>query len=141
VADRLGLRGTIIVCFLISFCAIALLGYSNGLVMLTILATLSGAGNSTAMNLAHTYVSTYYPQSMRSTAMGFAFGLGRFGGILGPLMAGVLLSFKADLSVIFIILGSTGVVCSVLISLVQKMHSFWYLSRQAASEQAELTRA
>ena len=108
---------------------------------LTILAALSGAGNSTAMNLAHTYVSSYYPQSMRSTAMGFAFGIGRFGGILGPVMAGVLLSFKADLNVIFIILGSTGVICSVLISLVQKKYGFSYLARQAASKQAELSQA
>ena len=73
--------------------------------------------------------------------MGFAFGVGRFGGIFGPVIAGVLLGFKAQLSVIFIVLASTGVICSVLILLVQEKYSSLYLSRQDASKQAEVTHA
>ena len=141
VADRFGVRPTIVVLFLISVFAIITMSYTNGFMALSILAALSGAGNSTAMNVAHSYTSTYYPQSMRSTGMGFAFGVGRFGGIFGPVIAGVLLGFKAQLSVIFIVLASTGVICSILILLVRKKYSYSYLSRQDASKQAEVTHA
>ena len=76
VADRVGKKPTIIVSGLVAFIGLALLAYSNGFVLLLILSLLAGAGNSSAMNVAHGYVSAYYPQATRSTAMGFACGVG-----------------------------------------------------------------
>lgn len=139
-ADRFGVKATIIVCFLVTFFSIALLSYAGGFVTLSILVGLAGAGNNAGQNVAHGYVSAFYPPPMRSTGMGFAFGLGRFGAILGPVIGGVLLSLKMPLSVNFMALAVPGLVAAVLIILVQDKYSFSYLSRPAKLPLSELTK-
>jgi AAHS family benzoate transporter-like MFS transporter len=140
-ADRFGSKATIVVCFLITFFSIALMSYAGGFVALTILAALAGAGNNAGQNVAHGYVSTFYPAPMRSTAMGFVFGIGRFGAIFGPVIGGVLLGLKMPLTANFMALAVPGLIAALFISLVQDKYSFSYLSRQAASMQADVTRA
>jgi MFS transporter, AAHS family, 4-hydroxybenzoate transporter len=44
---------------------------------------------------------TLYPTYMRSTGTGWAFGVGRVGSILGPLIGGQLLAFGLPLGVLF----------------------------------------
>jgi len=140
-ADRIGPRRMIIIAFLFSFFTVGFLSYSTGFVMLTVLSALSGAANCIAQNVSHGYVSTYYPQPMRSTGIGFAFGVGRLGAVLGPVISGVMLGLKLQISSVFWVLGGVGVVSAVLIALVQDKYSFSYLSRQAASKQADAVRA
>jgi AAHS family benzoate transporter-like MFS transporter len=108
--------------------------------MLTVLSALSGAANCIAQNVSHGYVSTYYPQSMRSTGMGFAFGVGRLGAVLGPVISGVMLGLKLQISAVFWVLGGVGVISAILVWLIQDKYSFSYLSRQAASKQADAVR-
>ena len=139
VANHVGQKPTIVVSGLIAFIGLALLAYSNGFVILLILSLVAGAGNSAAMNVAHGYVSAYYPQAARSTAMGFAWGVGRLGAILGPVMAGVLLGWGTPNSTIFMIIACAGIVVAILFSLTQSKYSFTYVSHQAAAKQAELT--
>jgi AAHS family 4-hydroxybenzoate transporter-like MFS transporter len=46
-----------------------------------------------------------YPSAIRSTATGAAFGVGRIGAILGPLVAGLLVYLNVPLNTIFLISG------------------------------------
>ena len=130
-ADRLGVKAMIIVCFLVTFASIALLSQTKDFVLLTILVALAGAGNNAGQNVAHGYVSTFYPPAMRSTGMGFAFGLGRFGAILGPVIGGILVGMGMPLTVNFLALAVPGLIAAVLVYLVQDRYSFSYISRQA----------
>lgn len=52
-----------------------------------------------------------YPPAIRSTATGAAFGVGRVGAIMGPLLAGLLIWLNVPLSTIFII-SALPVLCS-----------------------------
>lgn len=52
-----------------------------------------------------------YPPAIRSTATGAAFGVGRVGAILGPLLAGLLIWLNVPLSTIFVI-SALPVLCS-----------------------------
>ena len=47
-------------------------------------------GTQTAMN---GFTANVYPTSIRSTGIGAASGIGRFGAIAGPFMGGAMLSF------------------------------------------------
>ena len=47
-------------------------------------------GGQTASNAL---AADYYPTSIRSTGVGWCLGIGRIGGIIGPIVAGVLLTF------------------------------------------------
>ena len=40
------------------------------------------------------FTATYYPVSIRATGLGWSFGMGRFGSIVGPLVAALLISFQ-----------------------------------------------
>jgi MFS transporter, AAHS family, benzoate transport protein len=124
VADRFGRRATIFVCFIITFASIALLASTRDFVLLTILVALAGAGNNCAQNIAHSYVSLYYPPTMRSTAMGFALGIGRFGAIFGPAITGFVMVFTTSVNVLFLSMAVPGIVAAILILLVRDNHSF-----------------
>jgi AAHS family 4-hydroxybenzoate transporter-like MFS transporter len=67
--------------------------------MLAIFATgmfLLGSVNST-----NTLMSAFYPTSIRATGVGWALGVGRIGGALGPAGGGLMLSLKVSPSAIF----------------------------------------
>lgn len=65
-----------------------------------------------------------YPPAIRSTATGAAFGVGRVGAILGPLLAGLLIWFNVPLSTIFVISAlpalCSGLACVVLDRMVRR---------------------
>jgi len=42
-----------------------------------------------------------YPVAMRSTGIGWAFGVGRIGAVLGPIVGGLLVGAKVPISTIF----------------------------------------
>lgn len=53
--------------------------------------------------VANALASTYYPTSMRSTGVGWAFGAGRVGSLAGPVIGGVLLAAELDHAALFLI--------------------------------------
>jgi AAHS family benzoate transporter-like MFS transporter len=123
-ADRLGPKYTIVVCFLLTFASIALLSQTRNFYLLLILVALAGAGNNAGQNIAHSYASLYYPPTMRSTGMGFAFGLGRFGAIFGPAITGLLMSMHMSLYGSFMSLAVPGLVAAAVMMLIQDKYSF-----------------
>jgi MFS transporter, AAHS family, 4-hydroxybenzoate transporter len=73
--------------------SVFLIGESGASVALLIV-TVSAAGfcvvgGQTASNAL---VAEYYPTSIRSTGIGWSLGIGRIGGIIGPILGGILLS-------------------------------------------------
>jgi AAHS family 4-hydroxybenzoate transporter-like MFS transporter len=57
-------------------------------------------GGQAALNAM---ASSFYPTSLRSTGMGWALGLGRLGGILGPILGGVTLQLQWSTRVLFLL--------------------------------------
>ncbi len=99
------------------FCGVlfvALIGVSAGSVA-ALLALTFGAGFCIVggQNSANALAAIFYPTSMRSTGVGWALGIGRFGAILGPLIAGVLLGAHMSYGMLFL-LGALAPVCSTL---------------------------
>src|SRR5215471_144737 len=66
-------------------------GVSLAMLMCTVAAAgFCVVGGQTASNAL---AADFYPTSIRSTGIGWCLGIGRIGGIIGPITAGVLLSF------------------------------------------------
>jgi len=55
---------------------------------------------------------TFYPTYIRSTGTGWAFGVGRIGSILGPVLGGVLISFHLPISTLFICAALPALCCA-----------------------------
>ena len=62
-----------------------------------------------------------YPTSIRSTGIGWAFGMGRFGGIFAPVLGGVALSMALDLKEVFLLAGLLPLIIIALLFLFERM--------------------
>jgi AAHS family benzoate transporter-like MFS transporter len=102
-------------------------------VYLMLLVSLAGAGFNGAQNIMNAYIGSYYPPSMRSTAMGFAYGLGRLGAIFGPAIVGLLMTLHFSYRGTLVTIGLPGLIAAVGVLAIREKYNF---ARQTASEQA-----
>ncbi|RLL46896.1 MFS transporter [Oceanobacillus piezotolerans] len=109
VADRWGVGKSLILFFLIATLSITSLGFSTNMIVLYVMVAIAGAATVGTQNLTHSYTSQFYPITMRSTALGWALGVGRIGGILGPAIGGILLASNLTLQLNFFIFAIPGI--------------------------------
>jgi AAHS family 4-hydroxybenzoate transporter-like MFS transporter len=99
--DRVGPLG-IVAAFLVAVPCVASLGHvgtdETPLMLLVAAAGLCVIGGQAGINAL---AGTLYPTSMRSTGTGWAFGIGRIGSILGPVIGGHLIAFGLPLASLF----------------------------------------
>jgi AAHS family 4-hydroxybenzoate transporter-like MFS transporter len=99
--DRIGTLG-IVVALLVAVPCVAALGHVGTseapLMALVTVAGLCIIGGQVGINAL---AGTLYPTYMRSTGTGWAFGVGRVGSILGPVIGGQLLAFGLPLGMLF----------------------------------------
>ncbi|MFL5285136.1 MAG: MFS transporter [Rhodopila sp.] len=77
------------------------LGRAEGL-MLDALVFCTGAGFVGSQLGLNGFAAAAYPTALRSTGVGWALGVGRLGGILGPILGGVLLGLKFSPSAVLL---------------------------------------
>ncbi|UPG63890.1 MFS transporter [Metabacillus endolithicus] len=124
VADKIGYKPTLVGLYLIAFLSILLLSITTNFYAVIILVALAGIGFYGGQNVGNAYVSLFYPPSMRSTGMGFAFGLGRLGAIFGPVIAGFIVSWGMAIQVNFLALAIPGLIAAVSVLMIQEKHSY-----------------
>ncbi|MCF2434645.1 hypothetical protein LV779_07355 [Streptomyces thinghirensis] len=61
--------------------------------LLNVIVFFTGVFVFSAMVLVYAYVTSFYPASVRSTALGSASGIGRIGSIVGPSITGALVAW------------------------------------------------
>ena len=115
VADRWGVGRSLILFFLIATISITSLGFATNMVLLYVMVAIAGAATVGTQNLTHSYTSQFYPITMRSTALGWALGIGRIGGILGPTLGGILLASSLTLQLNFFVFAIPGVFAAIAV--------------------------
>lgn len=99
--DRFGFIAIAVLCA-ISVPAIVLMGqHGISWTVLNIAATIAGFGILGAQFGNNASAGLIYPTSIRATGLGWAFGVGRFGSILGPWVGGLLIARNAALPEVF----------------------------------------
>jgi len=109
--DRYGAYSTLTAAFLAAAASVATLGYATASYpMIAVFATLSGffAGDAQAGVIA--LAALMYPLSVRSTGVGWAMALGRFGAVVGPLLGGIFLRWNWPVSGTFLAFSIPGVI-------------------------------
>lgn len=127
-ADRFSLRSVLVSFFLLASASLVSLGYPHPMWQLYSLMAVAGATTIGSQILLYAYVAQYYPANIRSTALGWASGIGRNGAILGPMLGGTLLALALPHQMNFLALAVPGAIATVAIALVGR--------RQAATDQA-----
>ena len=71
--------------------------------------------NLGAWGVIYTYTPEMYPTSIRALGSGWAAGFGRIGGMLAPMLVGVLLANGAPMNLIFAMFASVFVIISIVV--------------------------
>ena len=87
------------------------------MVLYTLIA-IAGATTIGSQILLYTFVAQYYPTAVRTTAMGWASGIGRIGAIVGPILTGALLTLELSHQTNFLFIAIPGVIAAIAIFLV-----------------------
>ncbi|MEH6944331.1 MFS transporter [Bacillus sp. JJ722] len=136
VADRWGVGKALILFFVIAAVTITSLGYATNMTLLYILVALAGAATVGTQNLTHSYTSQFYPITMRSTALGWALGVGRIGAILGPTIGGFLLASNLTLQLNFMAFALPGVIAALSVFLANQQGKKVITTKQSLNTQA-----
>ncbi|WP_214366163.1 MFS transporter [Pseudonocardia sp. H11422] len=101
--DRLGAYGTLGAVYLVGFAFVALTGlaFNAPLWVLLIANFFAGCCISGGQKSLIALAAVFYPASMRSTGVGWALGIGRVGGILGPIVIGAALAANWSATAVF----------------------------------------
>ncbi|MEU0648364.1 MFS transporter [Streptomyces umbrinus] len=95
IADRVGSKPVVAASFMLGAVSILLLATRPSTWAIYLLLAVAGHGTIGTQNLINAYVTRYYPSSARSTGIGWALGIGRFGAILGPTIGGLIIDSGA----------------------------------------------
>ena len=92
IADRLGNRFTLSVSYALAAFGIMAFGHAASTAMTYMLAALVGYGTVATTLVLTAWITAWYPAPMRTSAVGWALGVGRIGAIAGPTIGGALLA-------------------------------------------------
>lgn len=120
-ADRFGIKWVALGFFVMGSFSITLLGY--GAEPLYLIVGLAGASTLGAQTLLYAYAGQFYPMSIRSTGVGCAAGLGRFGAIIAPISIGFLVSMKLPLAQNFMVIGAVSAIGAIVVLLFRQLPS------------------
>ncbi|ULT57602.1 MFS transporter [Neobacillus drentensis] len=116
--DKYGAKKMLVPMYASGAIALTILGFGGNSFLIYLLVAIAGAATIGAQNIVQAYVSQYYPPYVRSTALGMASGIGRIGGMLGPLLGGFLLSITLPIHMNFIAFAIPGLIAALALALV-----------------------
>ena len=119
-ADRWNTKKVLIFYFILGAIALTLLGTHPNTVVLYTLVAIAGATTIGTQIILYSYVSQYYPITMRSTGLGWASGVGRIGGIVGPIMGGFLLGAQFPLQFNFMAFAIPGMIAAIAVAIIRE---------------------
>jgi MFS transporter, AAHS family, benzoate transport protein len=122
--DKYGSKKMLVPMYASGAVALTLLGFGGNTFVIYLLVAIAGAATIGAQNIVQAYVSQYYPPTIRSTALGMASGVGRTGGMLGPLLGGFLLSVTLPIHLNFIAFAIPGLIAAVALSMVPLKNAY-----------------
>lgn len=135
--EKYGSKKVIIPSYIAGAIALALLGFGGNTFYIFILVAIAGAATTGSQVFIQAYVTSFYPSEMRSTALGVASGVGRLGGMAGPIIGGFLLTLTVPNFVNFMIFSVVGIVAAIALSIVADKYSAMNIlaneSKQSAS--------
>ena len=103
--DRFGPR-VVAITLLIAAPVVAILGSTTvSVIALGALVGLTGFFVAGGQNGLNALSGLLYPERIRATGSGWAYGVGRTGSVIGPVIGGALISMQLPSNILFIIIG------------------------------------
>ncbi|MFI7839375.1 MFS transporter [Pseudomonas asiatica] len=119
-ADRWGCKPTLMLFFLLAVASLCYLGIKPGPLMLNIMLLVAGATTIGTLAVIHAFAAQQYPSEIRSTGVSWCSAIGRFGGVAGPTLGGLMLSMNLPLQLNFILCAVPGVIAIFAIAMIRQ---------------------
>lgn len=119
-ADRWGCKPTLILFFALAVVSLSTLGVKPGPLVLNIMLLIAGATTIGTLAVIHAFAAQQYPSTIRGTGVSWCSAIGRFGGVAGPTLGGVMLSLNLPTQLNFLLCAAPGVIAIIAIALVKK---------------------
>jgi len=120
VADRVGAKRVVASTFVLAAITLALLPTGLPLAVLLLAVALAGVGTIGTQVLIYGLVSNYYPTRARAAGVAWCAGFGRLGGIVGPVLGGVLVGAGVGGTTAFYLFAAISLVGALVTSLVPR---------------------
>lgn len=118
VADRLGVKVTLVASYLIGAVCIAALTLKGSLLTNYILVALAGFGSISASLILTSYLANYLSAPVRSAGTGWALSFARIGALTGPLLGGYLADLPMGVQSNFYAFAAAGLISAVAVFLI-----------------------
>lgn len=138
-ADKYGFKRMLVPMYASGAVALSLLGLGGNEVWIFFLVMVAGAATIGSQNIVQAYVSQYYPAFVRSTALGTSSGVGRIGGMMGPIMGGFLLGMTLPNYQYFLAFAIPGVIATIALACVPSKRDVRDVSQQSETVQETLS--
>ena len=117
--EKYGSKKILVPAYIAGAIALTLLGFGGNAVVIFILVAIAGAATTGTQVLIQAYATAFYPADMRSTGIGVASGVGRLGGMLGPIIGGFLLTLTLPNYMNFMVFAVAGIVAAVALIIIR----------------------
>lgn len=129
-ADHFGLKKMLLLFLCLGFFTLISLSFNPNMLFLYVLIFVAGATTTGSQNIVNAFVSQYYPTEMRATGSGWALGMGRIGGMLGPTLGGALLTAQLTLQLNFLAFAIPCLIAAIAIVFVKEKNGQHYSAIQ-----------
>lgn len=119
-ADRVGPRRVVSTTFVLAALTLVLLPLGLPLTVLLAAVAIAGVGTIGTQVLIYGFVSNYYATVARAAGVAWCAGFGRLGGIVGPVVGGLLVGAGVDTGAAFFVFAGIAVAGSLITFLVPR---------------------
>ncbi|AEG98134.1 MFS transporter [Klebsiella aerogenes] len=132
--DKVGFRILMPVIYIAGSISLFCMGIRANLIILYLFVGLIGMFAFAAHSLMNSFASQYYPGEIRTTGVGLANATGRVGGMLGPIIGGMLLTANVSLTTWFLAFAIPGVIAALSMILIN-VHKHYINKRYMLSSE------
>lgn len=129
---KYGFKLVIVPLFFSGAIALSIIGFSRNILIGFVLIFIIGAATVGVQNISNAFVSQYYSTSIRSTALGTTMAFGRLGGIIAPILIGILLTINTRSEYNFIVISIFAIIGGLSILLVQEKYGSYNRTQKKA---------
>lgn len=123
-ADWFRVKYVIVLYFATCFAVLMFLGFKPVALITYTLLFIAGATTSGTQMLINSYIASFYPSHIKSTGTGWGIGIGRIGGICGPLIGGLILGLGTLPYIYnFVVFAIPCLIAAIVILFVQEKYS------------------
>ncbi|WP_437890627.1 MFS transporter [Phytobacter sp. V91] len=119
--DKVGFKVLMPLIYIAGSVSLFCMGVKVNLIVTYLFVGLIGMFAFAAHSLMNSFASQYYPGEIRTTGVGLANATGRVGGMLGPIVGGMLLTANVSITVWFLTFAIPGIVAALSMVIIN-MH-------------------